>query len=79
MSDNSTELSEAMTELCQDMGLSKEQQYEKVIQALIRMVGAKCVITPHDFFEKLFLDCNVDALGNIHLTAPKTTMFGING
>jgi hypothetical protein len=62
--------------------MTDEQQYRKVIQALVRQVHASTgelpLISPPDFIESDFLSFEQDGLGNIKLIAPKTTMLGVD-
>lgn len=76
--DGYMEIELAMGELAQQCRLSKEEQYQRVIQALLRMLPKpEAAITPHDFGEPNFLTCRLDLAGNIILAAPKGSAYGI--
>lgn len=49
--------------------LTTEQQYLKVIQALVSGIGGECCISPHVFGEPDTLTCEQDERGNILLMA----------
>jgi len=59
------------------INLSREQQYLKVIQALVAENGGECDIAPSIFGDPDTLVCEQDELGNITLKAEKS-VFAIN-
>jgi hypothetical protein len=75
MIDKTAKFIEAMKQAQLDpdtLKLTTEQQFVKVIQALVAQCGGDIVITPSVFSEPDTLTCEQDDRGNITLTAKKS-------